>query len=29
LKKDRFVKIDGAVREVDWALVERARRLAG
>jgi len=29
LKKDRFVKIDGATRSVDWALVERARQLAG
>jgi transposase len=29
LKKDRFVKIDGATRAVDWALVARARRLAG
>jgi len=29
LKKDRFVKLDGATRSVDWALVERARQLAG
>lgn len=29
LKKDRFVRIDGAQRGVDWALVERARELAG
>jgi hypothetical protein len=29
LKKDRFVRIDTAGKEVDWALVERARRLAG
>jgi hypothetical protein len=29
LKKDRFVKLDGATRTVDWALVERARQLAG
>jgi len=29
LKKDRFVKIDGATRGVDWDLVERARQLAG
>lgn len=29
LKKDRFVKIDGAQRGVDWDLVERARQLAG
>ncbi len=29
LKKDRFVKIDGAERGVDWNLVERARQLAG
>jgi hypothetical protein len=29
LKKDRFVKLDGATRAVDWALVERARQLAG
>lgn len=29
LKKDRFVKIDGADRGVDWDLVERARQLAG
>jgi transposase len=28
-KKDRFVKIDGAHRGVDWDLVERARQLAG
>ena len=29
LKKDRFVKITDAVKGVDWALVERARYLAG
>lgn len=29
LKKDRFVRIDGAARGVDWTLVERARQLAG
>jgi transposase len=29
LKKDRFVKLDGATRTVDWALVDRARQLAG
>ena len=29
VKKDRFVKIDGAPRGVDWDLVERARQLAG
>ena len=29
LKKDRFLKIDGATKGVDWALVERARQLAG
>jgi hypothetical protein len=29
LKKDRFVTIDGATRSVNWALVERARQLAG
>jgi len=29
LKKDRFVKINGATRGVDWDLVERARHLAG
>jgi hypothetical protein len=29
LKRDRFVKIDGATRSVNWALVERARQLAG
>lgn len=29
LKKDRFVRLDGAERGVDWALVERARELAG
>jgi transposase len=28
-KKDRFVRIDGAQRGVDWDLVERARQLAG
>jgi transposase len=29
VKKDRFVKLDGADKRVDWALVERARQLAG
>jgi hypothetical protein len=29
LKKDRFVRIDAAGKEVDWGLVERARQLAG
>ncbi len=29
LKKDRFVRIDAAGKDVDWALVERARQLAG
>ncbi|TCM33226.1 transposase [Kribbella sp. VKM Ac-2568] len=29
LKKDRFVKLDGANREVNWDLVDRARQLAG
>jgi hypothetical protein len=29
LKKDRFVRIDGAERGVNWDLVERARQLAG
>jgi transposase len=29
LKKDRFVKLDGASREVNWDLVDRARQLAG
>jgi hypothetical protein len=29
VKKDRFVKLDGANKGVDWALVERARQLAG
>ena len=29
LTKDRFLKIDGATKGVDWALVERARQLAG
>jgi transposase len=29
LRKDRFVRIDGATRGVDWDLVERARQLAG
>ena len=29
LKKDRFVRIDTAGKEVDWGLVERARQLAG
>jgi hypothetical protein len=28
LKKDRFVRIDPAVKQVDWALVERARQRA-
>ena len=28
-KKDRFVKLTGAAPEVDWALVDRARSLAG
>jgi transposase len=29
LKKDRFVKLDGASREVNWDLVGRASQLAG
>lgn len=29
LKKDRFVRIDAAGKDVDWGLVERARQLAG
>jgi transposase len=29
VKKDRFVKLDGADKRVNWALVERARQLAG
>jgi hypothetical protein len=29
LKKDRFVRLDGTTRSVDWARVERARQLAG
>ncbi|HEU5008891.1 MAG TPA: IS1634 family transposase [Jatrophihabitantaceae bacterium] len=29
VKKDRFVTLDGADKAVDWALVDRARRLAG
>ena len=29
VKKDRFVKIDGATKGVNWVLVERARQLAG
>ena len=29
LKKDRFVRIESTGTEVDWALVERARQLAG
>ena len=29
LKKDRFVKLDGADKGVDWDLVDRARQLAG
>jgi hypothetical protein len=29
VKKDRFVKFDGATKGVDWGLVERARQLAG
>ena len=29
LKKDRFVRIDAAGKDVDWSLVERARQLAG
>jgi Transposase DDE domain len=29
LKRDRFVKVRGADKAVDWALVDRARQLAG
>ncbi len=29
LKRDRFVRIDGAEKGVDWALVERARSMLG
>lgn len=29
VKKDRFVRINGADKDVNWALVERARQLAG
>lgn len=29
IKKDRFVKVTGARKDVDWRLVERARQLAG
>jgi transposase len=29
LKRDRFVKLDGTQKSVDWALVDRARQLAG
>lgn len=29
MRRDRFVKVTGATRGVDWALVERARQLAG
>ena len=29
LKRDRFVRIDGAKKGVDWALVERARSMMG
>ncbi|HZE14946.1 MAG TPA: IS1634 family transposase [Mycobacterium sp.] len=29
LKKDRFVKVVGATKGVDWELVDRARQLAG
>jgi len=29
LKRDRFVRLDGTQKSVDWALVERARQLAG
>jgi transposase len=29
LRKDRFVKVTGATKGVSWALVERARQLAG
>lgn len=29
MKKDRFISIDRVTKGVDWALVERARQLAG
>ena len=29
MKKDRFVKVDGATKGVNWDLVERARQVAG
>src|SRR5665647_1327729 len=29
MRRDRFVKVTGATKDVDWALVERARQLAG
>ena len=29
MRRDRFVKVTGATKGVDWALVERARQLAG
>jgi hypothetical protein len=29
LRRDRFVKVTGSAKGVDWALVERARQLAG
>ena len=29
MRRDRFVKVTGASKGVDWALVERARQLAG
>ena len=29
LKKDRFVRIDATGKGVDWALVDRARQIAG
>jgi hypothetical protein len=29
LKRDRFVRLDGTQKSVDWALVARARQLAG
>jgi transposase len=29
IKKDRFVKLDGATKSVDWTLIDRARQLAG
>ena len=29
LKRDRFVRIDGTTKGVDWALVERARSMTG